>query len=447
LNKDIIKKLGVLKAYSSLLIPGIIVLIAAGVLFASSMMGRGFEKTVERGSISTGRSISNQIGSVVSKEQWKVEEQYQQEHITDANQIAEMFKQTTQRELLNYKMFPEPGEESRLIFRDFGNVFRNSIEKLVSEANGLECPSTQELNQTLKQSLGSDRGTGTNVPMMMLPPEMFGPQVHRGVREDSFEQRVRDALCTQRAQSANVYANPSDLALYRYWDQGDGSEDTRGTRGTKSEQFSYESVNQAVKECWFTQVGYWVIEDVFKTVNSMNSDFENVLSAPVKRIMNVSFSGMEFTGNQKEKQSLPRYVKSITDGMIVPCTGRASDKDIDVVQFSLLAVVDARYVMDFMKELCSGKDHTFRGYDGKATPKTFKHNQITVLNYRLDPVDRMGISHELYRYGEAPVKQLELICEYVFVKEGYEQVKPESVKTSAQSGSAVSGSIGNVDGR
>jgi len=43
-----------------------------------------------------------------------------------------------------------------------------------------------------------------------------------------------------------------------------------------------------------------------------------------------------------------------------------------------------------------------------------------------DYTDR-GI-HDLYRYGEDAVVELELVCEYIFNKKGYDEIKPELVK-------------------
>ena len=37
-------------------------------------------------------------------------------------------------------------------------------------------------------------------------------------------------------------------------------------------------------------------------------------------------------------------------------------------------------------------------------------------------------THRLYRYGDDAVVRLDLICEYIFNKNGYEKIKPESVK-------------------
>jgi hypothetical protein len=84
--------------------------------------------------------------------------------------------------------------------------------------------------------------------------------------------------------------------------------------------------------------------------------------------------------------------------------------------------------MPFMSELCSAKEHTFRGYDGEQAPQTFMHNQITILESTLKSINPDDREHELYRYGDDAVMQLDLVCEYVFYKAGYDPFKPSSIK-------------------
>ena len=79
-----------------------------------------------------------------------------------------------------------------------------------------------------------------------------------------------------------------------------------------------------------------------------------------------------------------------------------------------------------MQELCSAKEHKFRGFSGTEQEQTFKHNQITVLETKFKSIEDQPYS--LYDYGEDPVVELDLICEYIFNKKGYEEIKPETVK-------------------
>ena len=82
-----------------------------------------------------------------------------------------------------------------------------------------------------------------------------------------------------------------------------------------------------------------------------------------------------------------------------------------------------------MKELCSEKEHTFRvGYAETGAEKTCKHNQITILQSEVEPIERDDSVHENYRYGDGAIVRLNLICEYVLYRSGYDMIKPETIK-------------------
>jgi len=99
-----------------------------------------------------------------------------------------------------------------------------------------------------------------------------------------------------------------------------------------------------------------------------------------------------------------------------------------VIHFDVRLVVAAKDVLAFMEELCSAKEHTFRGWYGDEPAKKYRHNQITVLESSISPVEQTDYQHDMYRYGDDPVVDLDLICEYIFQKAAYEDVKPQQVK-------------------
>jgi len=158
----------------------------------------------------------------------------------------------------------------------------------------------------------------------------------------------------------------------------------------------------------------------------------------VKRLMRVNFSeqNRSFRGSRSRKSSSrgteddrPSYVLKAGDGLTQALTGRLCNEDLDVIHFTLVAVVDARSVMAFMDGLCSAKQHKFSGWDGTASPpQTFKHNQITILESVITAVDVEDDDHGLYRYGDDAVMEVELICEYIFNKAACDAVKPDVVK-------------------
>jgi hypothetical protein len=81
-----------------------------------------------------------------------------------------------------------------------------------------------------------------------------------------------------------------------------------------------------------------------------------------------------------------------------------------------------------MKELCSAKEHQYIDESGQT--HTYKHNQITIIESKIYSVDKEGYENTNYIYGDSGIVELDLICEYILKKEGYEDLKPESVKAA-----------------
>jgi len=247
---------------------------------------------------------------------------------------------------------------------------------------------------------------------------------------------IIDEICQDRAQSCSVYVTPADLAGYEFW---------------ADYKLAVEP-NEAIGDCWYYQLGYWAIEDIFDTIDAMNSGSNSVFTSPVKRLVSLTFTmGLKrpgtstvFTGRrrrggagrQKGEADKPNYVLSFDDGLTESCTGRFTDDDIDVIHFNVAVVVGAKEVLPFMKQLCSAKQHIIRDFGQVASdpgrkPRDTeygKHNQITILETKIRSVEPGLATHRLYRYGEDSVVELELICEYIFNKKGYDDIKPEPVK-------------------
>ena len=406
LIQKLIQKLSIFKGYSSLLMPIVIGLAAVLLFVPTQLMSNKLKKQIANKSISSGKKVRSLSKSARARDQWKVEQAYQEVYESDANQIALLAAQSTERQLLSYKIFPGPKDTSPLIFDEFGQQFRLAVEESIARINARDCPTDAELERVL------GRPSSTARP-------------HRSTRKLSsksqeYETTIMDEICREKAESASVYANPADLSGYEFW-----------------EEYEYAGTDEAVKDCWYWQLGYWIIEDVIDTVGSLNSGSNSVFTSPVKRLLSVSF--IRSTGRSRESRGKaavrPSYVLSIEDGLCEPWTGRISNNDnndIDVVHFNVAVVVSTRAVLPFMRQLCSAKQHKFRGWFGREQEQIFKHNQITILESSIGPIDPKDSEYEkthgLYRYGEDAVVELDLICEYIFNKNGYDEIKPELVK-------------------
>jgi hypothetical protein len=408
-SKEIVR--GFLKDYSSLLVPTVVGLVAGLLFVPTQLMSNKLKERIEDESVSQGSTLRSLSREPVAGEQWKVEQSYQQAHGADANEIALLAEQGTQRQLLSYSIFPEPKDNSTQIFKDFGERFCRAVEELIARVNARDCPTEPELERSLQRA-SKKRGRGRGVRRLLR----------------SVDATIIDDLCRAKAESASVYANPADLSGYEFWKEYKYADDST-------------SWDEAKEQCWYSQSAYWIIEDVIDTIAACNSGSHSVLTSPVKRLLGVSFSETG-TGSapryasgarKKTAQDRPGYLLSFEDGLAIPCTGRISNKDIDVVHFDVSVVVSTQALLPFMQELCSAKQHGFAGWDGSGeSTQTFKHNQITILEYAVASVDREDGDHELYRYGEGAVVKLDLICEYIFDRKGYDEIKPKYVKDSVE---------------
>jgi hypothetical protein len=379
----------------------------------------------------------------VPEKQYEMMVALQEAHAKDANDVELLARQTTERELLSYDIFPGPDPNagfSAMIFQVFGQRYRKGIDEMITGVNARDCPTNEEIKRALDELAASPRAKGRYGMMDMMDAYEsmpVGGLYDGGVMAvGSMQRMLVEEMCVDRAKAIMVYVNPADIAGYDYW--------ANYTYAVKTED--------AVKDCWYHQLGYWVIHDIFDTIEVLNSSHENVLTAPVKRFMHITFTmginrprggggGPMFTGfSRRRKQTAPgqmkeadrpAYVITANDGLTESCTGRLSkpEGDIDVIHFSATFIVSARDVLLFMDKLCSGKDHQFTGYpDGKNAPQTFKHNQISILESKIGSPSLGDMTHRYYSYGTDNVVELDLICEYVFNRKGYEIIMPEPVK-------------------
>lgn len=412
--KDVIQKLSVFKRHSSLLVPVIIGLVGALLFIPTQLMNSNLKAQMSEESVMQGsRQISSLRENTPASDQWKVEREQQQAYQSDANQISLLAKELSQRQLLSDNIFPGPKDESILLFKGFGQQFRSGVDEQLKGVKAGECPTEEELKRSLGGlSSGFRRGN------------LLNRRALSGAGDE-----IRDALCRSKAESAFVYINPITLSGYEFWGE-----------------YQYAGTPQAVKDCWYYQLAYWIIEDITDTIDAMNSGSNSVFESPVKRLQSIWFTSGEPVFGRLVKTTLrgpstrstariirdvPTYVLTVQDGLTLPWTSRVCNDDIDVVHFKVRVVVSTKAVLRFMQELCSAKRHMIRESSGQVQgTKNAKHNQITILESKITSVNRQDEIHKNYRYGEDAVVELDLICEYVFSKKGYDDIKPVSVKES-----------------
>ena len=386
-NIDIAK---ILKKNTVIIIP-VAIALAAALLFVPTYLMRGKIKVSLGESVKVGSEVASAERTVVSSKQYEEAKKYEDIYQADANEIENLARQAGQRELISYKIFPEPNEKSAQIFNEFRKSYASAFAGLTKDMNALDAPTDNEIR---KQAGSVDITTDA---------------ASRGSPSESSNDKIVELMRKRRSEEVSVYASPKAFSGYAVWDK-----------------WEYSGVDSAVKSCWYCQLAYWIHKDVVDTIKYMNQGFSNTTKSSVKRLLNVRFTNSTADNGLE----LPVYVTKVGNGLCLPWTGRICNDQIDVVHFSLSVIIRADDVLKFMTALCSEKEHTFAGYKDNQKPEKYKHNQITILQSSIVPIDRENAEHKRYYYGENAVVLLNLVCEYDFIRKGYDSVKPRFIQVT-----------------
>lgn len=392
-----------LKKHAMFLIPAAITVAAVLLFVATSLMRAGINDEMQK-RIGEGKTVKSLAGKAVSARQSEEEKQYQDAHEADAAAISALVVQSSQRQLLSYKVFPKPQGTSRQIFSMFAEAQKKAFEALLDDIGALDAPSNNEIDKVA----GINSTNRVNIGSRTRRP-------NTSIRdEQSSREQITELVCKTRAEQIPVYASPSALSGYDFW-----------------EDYTVEDIEDATEKSWYCQLAYWIQKDIVDTIKKINADSTCVSDSPAKRLLAVSFTNAKAEGTKANTaDGLPGYVAEKNKGLGAGWTGRKCDDDIDVVHFSLAVVVQTKDVLRFIDSLCSEKTHSFAGYDGAGSLQNFKHNQITVLEYEIRPLLKDSDEHERYRYGDEAVVKLNLVGEYIFNRVGYDKIKPDSIKNA-----------------
>jgi len=396
-----------IKKYSALLIPAAIAFAALLLFVPTILIGSSIERDMQL-RLSQIDKIRSLVKKTPSSRQPEQETLYTASHAADAERVEQLAKQSTQRQLLAYGIFPKPQDQSPQLFDKFGETIRTALKELVKSMGALDAPTEAEIRKETGRTIsGRTKRSST----------LYGSRPKEDV--------IVDAFCGKRAESVPVYANPNIFEWYDFW-----------------ENYKYDGFELAIEDCWYSQLAYWIYEDVVDTIRMMNTGSDCVYTSPVKRLIGISFSGpadyfkpksrsYSYSSSVMNDGDRPQYIPDTSSQVLgaKPWTLRVCNDDIDVIHFSVAAIVGSKAVMPFMKELCSEKEHTFRvGYTETGAEKTYKHNQITILQSEVEPIELYDSVHENYRYGDGAIVRLNLVCEYVLYRNGYDTIKPETIK-------------------
>jgi hypothetical protein len=411
---SLVKKLSFLKNVKNLknnlalLVPIIIAVVALLLFVPTTLLSGKLRKTIQTQSVGMSTQIDGLVKQVDQAAEAEAMKPYIDAYRQDANALDNTILHATQRELLSYKLFPDMNETSPLLFEPFRQGYLSGVDAMLKSLNAGTPPADTDLYAALEASASrfknrrsptANARSNQRLTIRMLPET---------------DRKIVTTVCEDRAKGIKVYASPIDLGGYVFWND-----------------WKFEGWDKAIRDCWYWQMGYWILEDVTTTIRQMNKDSENVLKSPVKRIMGALFTqtrtaravlgGRSRRANAPKDKQTPTYAVNIKTAMSgSPCTGRFCNDTLYVMQFEVHVIVNAADVMHFMQELCGSKTHKFRGWRGDQPEQTFKHNQIAILESHILPVDREEPDHGSYEYGPDEVVDVDLICEYVFNKAAFD---------------------------
>jgi len=362
----------------------------------------------------------------------------------DLKKVDELAANTSNRPLIFEKVFPAPRPgTSQFYYGKFGENHSELINGLIRQLNGDDRPSEIEEKDAIEKA-----GEGSNVSRRegydSYRPTMTGAFGRSQQNTNTLSDQLIFELRDNRAKNISIYCSTDAFCCYDYW---------KGHPGTGKTSLLQSN-------SWFTQLAYWIEQDVVLSILQINSNTASVKENPVKRLIEISFSGSKvddetggtYTSRDKSDMGiitrrrtdshgiLPTYVirkmggrdadagitgdvtgantGNITGNMVSSWTGHVSDETAHVVHFELGVIIDTTQVIAFMNALQSQKE----------AGKINQRNQITVLEWQMEPLEIEKEKFAGFHYGSGSLTTLRLICEYIFFREGYAKYMPKPVK-------------------
>jgi hypothetical protein len=184
---------------------------------------------------------------------------------------------------------------------------------------------------------------------------------------------------------------------------------------------------------WWSQVAFWITQDVADAIKEVNANSATVTDSPVKNLLALTIPEDFFPpgiaalavqpaavgGRGAEAPvegatppatgGLPDPTLTLPDGSAQTPTKRISNNLFDVVQFKMTLDIEANKIPLFLKTLATNRF-------------------ITVTRMEMNPVDSQLKQILGYVYGPRPVVTLDLDCEALFLRQWTLKYMPPSIR-------------------
>jgi hypothetical protein len=289
--------------------------------------------------------------------------------------------------LFSPDILPNPGDH---VF-DYRSAYLDQVQKQIPLAlGGVMPPNTEEINRKIAELHQSE------VEDKIV--KVGQVELNRKELEDAFDEmkaKLPDQLRRDSATKNKLYIDPTALSI--------------------NSIMTNQNAKPTPADVWYAQLSLWIEQDVARAIIAANNNVpqSNIQNDAVKRLVELKVPGDVNVYIQSATAAPasddPNAAGDPRDFNKSP-TGHVCNDLYDVVQSNLVVEVDQRQIPIILRELQRDK-------------------LTTVLGVEIAPVDSVAADAQGFMYGTAPVVQLSISLESLYMRKWTLPLMPEEVKT------------------
>jgi hypothetical protein len=306
-----------------------------------------------------------------------------------SSQIVEIARQYNQRPTLMPNFFPNPTDPQKYRFRDAYKIHMNKELPAILQA---ATPPTEADVQAAREKLWTEKYADQIIIVN-------GREANRQQVDQQYTDEIAGLLEKLERETAQKYRMYIE------------------TEAINKNTLVLSDETPPTDQMWYAQTATWVQDDLVQAIAGFNDrelqrfkpNERNLINAPVKHLINLQvpqgvdqYIAKSSTGAEGETApGAPDYTLSPT--------GRNSNALYDVVKFTMVVKMDARFVARYIQELGRGKF-------------------LTVHKVNLTAVDNAVAKADGFVYGNAPIVQVQLAGEALLMRSWTKPLVPDKVK-------------------